>query len=106
VTYHWHDILCGTNLDNGIKSQFAGQRDPPFDTVNGTARNASGAQPVKPLTGSSRAQSFNQQWAQGLAIAVALPRVRKSGIVGQLRKIKNLAKLPKLSVVSGSNDQV
>src|SRR5438270_12741752 len=98
-------MLPGTNLDDGIESKFAGKRDSPFHTVDGSAWNASGVQPVEPLVGSSRAQSFNQQRTQGLAIAVAILRVRKPGVVGQLRKTKKLAELAELPIVSGSNNQ-
>src|SRR5712691_13557627 len=99
MTNHWHGIIPGANLDDGIESDFASERDTPFDAVDRAARDADGAQPAEPFVGCSRTQPFNQQRAQGIAVAVAIFSGGKPGITRQVRKIQDLAELAELPVV-------
>src|SRR6266566_1274814 len=103
VTNHWHDIIPRANLDNWIESDFVGERNPPFNIVDRAARHTCCAQSAKPLICCSGAQPFNQQRAQSLAIAGAIPGVRKPGIMRQLRKVENLAEFAELPIIPGSD---
>jgi len=106
VTNHWYGFIPRANLDDGIESEFASERDTSFDVVDGAARNASGAQLTEPFVGCSRAQPLNQQRAQGFAVAGAIPGVRKPGIMWQFRKVKDLAEFAELPIVPGSDYKV
>src|SRR5213080_3097372 len=101
MTNHWHGIIPSANLDDGIESDFASERDTPFDVVDWAERYASGAQPAEPCVGCSRAQPINQQWAQGIAVAVAIFGIRKPGTTWQLRKVEDLTELTELPIIPG-----
>src|SRR5579859_1584462 len=79
VANHWHGLFSNTHLDDGIESDFARERDPPFDTVDRAAGDACRAQPLEPFASCSCAQPFHQQRAQGFTVASAILRLGKSG---------------------------
>src|SRR5205807_9356572 len=96
MTNHRQGIISNADLDHGIESDFASEGDTPFNAVDRTARDAGGAQPAEPFVGCSRTQPFNQQRAQGIAVAVAIFSGGKPGITRQVRKIEDLAELAEL----------
>jgi hypothetical protein len=55
VTNQWDSVISRANLDDGIKPNFAGKRDAPFDRIDWATRHTSSAQPAKPLVGRSGA---------------------------------------------------
>src|SRR5439155_4127344 len=104
MTNNKQGIISSADHEHGIESDFASEGDTPFDAVDWAARDAGGAQPAEPFVGCSRTQPFNQQRAQGIAVAVAIFGGGKPGITRQVRKIEDLAELAELPVVAGSDN--
>jgi hypothetical protein len=55
VTNHGHGIISSANLDDGIESDFARERDTSFDVIDRAAWNTDGAQSAEPFVSCSRA---------------------------------------------------
>src|SRR5205814_10536662 len=104
MTNHRQGIISSADLDHGIESDFASEGDTPFNAVDWIARDAGGAQPAEPFVGCSRTQPFNQQRAQGIAVAVAFFGGGKPGVARQVRKIEYFAELAELPVVPRSDN--
>src|SRR6266704_7069005 len=96
MTNHRQGIISSADFDHGNESDFASERDTSFDAVDRAARDSGGAQQAEPFLSRSRAQPFNQQRAQGLAVAVAVFGSGKLSVARQVRKIEDLAELAEL----------
>ncbi len=103
---HRYSLISLANLYNGIQSDFLSKGDSTRDVIDRAARHANGAQHAEPFVGGFCAQPFDQQWAQGIAVAVAVFGVGKSGIARQIEQVEDFTELAELPVVSGCDNQV
>src|SRR5579883_1790637 len=101
---HRHGLLSTADLDNGIEANLAGKGNPSCDVVDRATGDAGGAQSAEPLAGCPCAQTFNQERAQGLAVARAVLRFGEPGIVREFRKAEDLTEFAELPVVPGGNN--